>query len=286
MAEHLNAGFHKKETLGSALNQHAISFQPGTINSTADIIPMDNYFVANNSAGNMIFSGNSSIISNISPVAAQAGNSPGSLLFDSGSGLNHDAGLAVEWSFEEQYKLEEGLVKFADEMSIMKHIKIAGTLQNKTVRDVALRCRWMTRKRRKQEESHLGRRGTYRKDKLADPSSMANSITGMAAYSFPAHLVNQEDRQICRALIAKAKQLLELNNEAFSQISINFSSLKIQDNIDLFRRIRDNIDRVRAIMVDITGGMRQMRGVPISVDQELADSILSCTVQVLGKMSR
>ena len=66
--------------------------------------------------------GSSSLISNnTSPggsgsdgiVQAQAGNSSASssLLLDSVPGLKHDAGLAVEWSVEEQYKLEEGLQK-------------------------------------------------------------------------------------------------------------------------------------------------------------------------------
>lgn len=33
---------------------------------------------------------------------------------------------------------------YADEPNIMKYIKIAATLRDKTVRDVAMRCRWMT----------------------------------------------------------------------------------------------------------------------------------------------
>jgi hypothetical protein len=46
-------------------------------------------------------------------IQAQAGNSSASSssLLDSVPGLKHDAGLAVEWSVEEQYKLEEGLHK-------------------------------------------------------------------------------------------------------------------------------------------------------------------------------
>ncbi|KAJ0514318.1 hypothetical protein HanHA300_Chr10g0368271 [Helianthus annuus] len=67
----------------------------------------------------------------------------GSVLGDSVSGLKDDAGLAVEWSVDEQRKLEEGLSKFADEPSIMRYIKIATTMRDKTVRDVALRCKWM-----------------------------------------------------------------------------------------------------------------------------------------------
>ncbi|KAJ0700711.1 hypothetical protein HanOQP8_Chr10g0371261 [Helianthus annuus] len=70
-------------------------------------------------------------------------HSCGSVLGDSVSGLKDDAGLAVEWSVDEKRKLEEGLSKFADEPSIMRYIKIAATMRDKTVCDVALRCKWM-----------------------------------------------------------------------------------------------------------------------------------------------
>lgn len=138
---------------------------------------------------NMRFPGNSSLLGNSSRASApaagfiQASDSSTSLLLDSISipGIKHDAGLAVEWSVEEQYKLEQGLLKYvlllllftkkninnnnkkncsisflfnfilnfcmysyADEPNIMKYIKIAAVLHDKTVRDVAMRCRWMT----------------------------------------------------------------------------------------------------------------------------------------------
>lgn len=35
------------------------------------------------------------------------------------------------------------ICRYANEPSIMKYIKIAALLRDKTVRDVALRCRWM-----------------------------------------------------------------------------------------------------------------------------------------------
>ncbi|GMG98889.1 hypothetical protein Nepgr_000729 [Nepenthes gracilis] len=279
MASQSNTGFNQEEALGSALNRHVISFQTGAINSTSEMIPTGNYYATNYSAGN--FSGNSSIISNSNPVVTQTGNSHASLLFDSASGLKHDAELAVEWSAEEQLKLEEGLVKFVDEPSIMRYIKIAATLQNKTVRDVALRCRWMMRKRRKQEEFHLGRWGASRKDKLAEPSSKENllsaSIPNMPSYSFPPYRMDQEVHHMCR----EAKQLLELNYDVFSQINTNLLSLKLQENIDLLCRTKDNIERVHAIMRDMPGRMRQMRELPVSIDQELADRILPCAARAM-----
>lgn len=110
MAAESNSGFHSEE-LGSALSRHAISFQSGAMNSLSEMVPMGNYFGLNSSSG-MIYSGNSSIINN-TPVISQANNSSSasSLLVDSVPGLKHDTGLAVEWSVEEQYRLEEGLAK-------------------------------------------------------------------------------------------------------------------------------------------------------------------------------
>ena len=36
------------------------------------------------------------------------------------------------------------MTSYANEPSIMKYIKIAAALPDKTVRDVAMRCRWLT----------------------------------------------------------------------------------------------------------------------------------------------
>lgn len=286
MAAESNTSFHREDTLRSALHQHAISFQSGAVNSTSEMIPMGNYYGMDSSTGNLMFCESSSIISTSSPATTPAGNSSGSLLLDSVPGLKHEAGLAVEWTEEEQYKLEEGLVKFKDEPSIMRYIKIAAMLRDKTVRDVALRCRWMTRKRRKQEESHLGRKGNYRKDKFGESSSKANlpstSIATTAAYSFPINQIDQHQHVKCEVMSSKAKHLLEQNIQVFNQINNNLSSLKLQDNIDLFCRTRDNINNVTAILNDMrgfSGKISQMQELPISIDQNLANSILPHTTQ-------
>lgn len=114
MAAQSNAGFHN-EDIDSILNRHAISFQPGgAINRLSEMVPMGNYFGLSSSSG-MIYSGNSSIINSSNPVMgqmSQAGNlSSSSLLLDSVPGLKHDTGLAVEWSVDEQYRLEEDLAR-------------------------------------------------------------------------------------------------------------------------------------------------------------------------------
>ncbi|KAJ8423257.1 hypothetical protein Cgig2_023658 [Carnegiea gigantea] len=321
MATEPNLSFHQEQTLGSALNRHAISFQSGAVNSTSERIPnpMGNYYGMGSNSGNLMFCENSNIISTSSPGTTAAGNSSDALLLNSVPGLKHDAELAVEWTEEEQFKLEEGLVKFKEEPSIMRYIKIAATLRDKTVRDVALRCRWMMgpdilfvtvvfiinvlyvasrdillvqhftilaqKKRRKQEESYLGRKGNYRKDKSVESSSNISlpsaSLPNTAACSFPTNQMDHNQRVRCQVLSSKAKHLLEQNFQAFNQISNNLSSLKLQDNINLFCRTRDNINNINAILNEYCSGkLNQMQELPISIDQNLSNSILPCTTPV------
>ncbi|KAK9676514.1 hypothetical protein RND81_11G082300 [Saponaria officinalis] len=283
MATQSNTSFHQNNTLSSGFYPHAISFH-----STSNMIPNNRYYEVNSSSGTLMFSDNSNIISCGSPTATLSGNSSSSLLLDSVPGLKHDARLAVEWTDDEQYKLEEGLVKFKDEHGIMKYIKIAATLRDKTVRDVALRCRWMTRKRIKQEESNLGRKGYDRKDKFAESSAKTNlssalssaSIPNVTPYSSQWNQMDHNQRLKCQVLSSTAKQLLEQNLQAFNQIDNNMTCLKLQDNIDLFCRARDNINDINAIlnnMREFSDKMRQMQDLPISIDQNLFSSILPRT---------
>lgn len=286
MAAESNTGFHYEGMLGSALNRHTLSFQSGAVNSMSEMIPTGNYFGVNSTAG-MIMSGNSNVINN-SPGLSQAGNSSGSLLLDSVPGLKHDTGLAVEWSVEEQYKLEEGLVKFADEPNIMRYIKIAATLRDKTVRDVALRCRWMTRKRRKQEEHNVGKKVVNRKDKLAESSSKISIPSAppvnMGAYSLMMQHIDPNERMPCEAISGTARHLLEQNVQVFNQITSNLSTFKLQDNIDLLCRTRSNINVILNDMKDMPGIMRQMPPLLVSINDDLANSILPNTTQTTTMM--
>ncbi|TKY67697.1 hypothetical protein E2542_SST10592 [Spatholobus suberectus] len=276
MAAESNAGFHN-EDIDSVLNRHAISFQPGAINRLSEMVPMGNYFGLSSSSG-MIYSGNSTII-NSNPVMSQAGNSSGSsLLLDSVPGLKHDTGLAVEWSVDEQYKLEEGLAKYADEPSIMRYIKIAVLLPDKTVRDVALRCRWLTRKRRKSEEHNLGKKVNTRKDKPVESASKTNLHSAlppsMATYSRMSLHRDQSQRIPYDGICSPLKQRMEQNAQAFNQIAANLSTYKLQDNIDLFCHTRHNINTILNDMREMPGIMSQMPPLPVTIDEDLAISIL------------
>lgn len=129
MATESNRGFHLPQA-------QTMSFQSG---AASEISTAGNYYnhrghgmnvnvnVSNSfmnaaaavTAGGMVYSGTpgciiSSISSNGSAISlpgSSLGLGLGSLLLDAVPGLKHDAGLAVEWSVGEQYKLEEGLAK-------------------------------------------------------------------------------------------------------------------------------------------------------------------------------
>ncbi|XP_042979655.1 uncharacterized protein LOC122309927 isoform X2 [Carya illinoinensis] len=283
MAAESNTGFHLQETFGSVMNRHAISFQSGAINSSSEMMPLDNYYGINSTA-DLLFFGNSSNIINISPVICQPGNpSASSLVHDSVPGLKHDTEFAVEWSVEEQYKLKEGLDKFVDEPSIMKYIKIAATLHNKTVRDVALRCRWLTRKRRKSEEHNVGKKVNIRKDKLVE-SSLKTNIHSAPPLNVAANSLmmrNMDQNEIMAYGVSgiggPTKHLLEQNAQAFNQITDNLSIRKVEDNINLFCRTRNNLNAILNDMRQMPGIMSHMPPLPVFINEDLANSILHYT---------
>ncbi|KAK9076286.1 hypothetical protein SSX86_004619 [Deinandra increscens subsp. villosa] len=275
----MDSGFNHDQTLSYAPNRQAISFQSSAVDSTAEMIMNGNYYRMNNNASRgMVFSGNSGMV-NSSSGYAQIGNLCASNVSDSGPGLKHDAGLAVEWSVEEQYKLEEGISKYADEPSMMKCIKIAATLRDKTVRDVALRCRWMTSKRRKHDELKLGRKlkdKKFQQDKLVEfsskPTISSNPTLNVAPFSVTMNNRLQGGGIPVEAVSVSMRHLLEQNNHVLAQISANISALKLQENVHLFSRAKNNIT---AILKD----MRYIPGppLPVSLNTELVNTILPTT---------
>ncbi|KAL8268735.1 hypothetical protein R6Q59_002533 [Mikania micrantha] len=270
----MDTGFHYGRTLGSAMNRHAISFKSSATDNTPEMIVVGDYCQMNTAATTSTQILGTSAMANNNSGFTQPGNSCDSVL-----GLKHDTGLAVEWSVDEQRKLEEGLSKFADEPSIMKYIKIAAMLHDKTVRDVALRCRWIAKKRRKQDELHMGKKLKDKKDNLAESSSKQSILSGptsnVAPFSVTMNNRIQIDSITFEALSGSIRHLIEQNNQVLCQISANISLLKqLQDNINLFNHMKNNI-------TTILNDMRYMPGppFPVSLNEDLAHSILPTTNQ-------
>ncbi|XP_048135459.1 uncharacterized protein LOC115739972 isoform X1 [Rhodamnia argentea] len=199
------------------------------------------------------------------------------------SAMKHNPGISMDWTTDEQAALEEGLAKFGSENKVICYAKIALQLQNKTVRDVALRCRWMSKKensKRRKEEHNLNRKSKDKKERVADPSSKSSQFAArpnVAPYMPPAIPMDNDDGIPYEAIAGPAADLLEQNTQTFNQISANFSTLKIHDNIGLFCQARDNIDRVMNDLSNQLEMMKQMPPLPVKVNEELANTILPRT---------
>ncbi|KAF5754216.1 hypothetical protein HanXRQr2_Chr17g0788741 [Helianthus annuus] len=260
--------FHHDQALSFGPKRHAISFRSGVVDAASEM---------NDPAG-VVYSG---MVSSGPTGYGRIGNSCASGGSELVPGLKHDAGLAVEWSVEEQLKLEEGMSIYADEPNIMKYIKIAATLRDKTVRDVALRCRWMMSKRRKHDELKLGRKLKDKKDKLVELSSKPtissnSSMNVVAPFSVTMNNRIQGGGIPLNALSISTRRLLEQNSQVLSRISANISALKLQDNVNLFNHAKNNLS---AILND----MRYIPGppLPVSLNTDLVNTILPTTSQTM-----
>ncbi|XP_010491944.1 PREDICTED: uncharacterized protein LOC104769425 isoform X1 [Camelina sativa] len=189
------------------------------------------------------------------------------------------SGLVMDWSVEEQYILENGLAKLKDEPKISKYVKIAATLPDKTVRDVALRCRWMTRKRRKREDKYAAKNLSNRK--VVDTSPELNMLSSVPQQN-ALYVMNNtchSSRMPFEGSSDAVMDLLQQNAQALSQISNNLSAWKLQDNISLFYQTRYNISAILTDMKEMPGIMSRMPALPVSINDDLASSLLSSTTQ-------
>ncbi|XP_010524636.1 PREDICTED: uncharacterized protein LOC104802640 [Tarenaya hassleriana] len=195
--------------------------------------------------------------------------------------LRHNPGISVDWSPEEQSLLEDLLAKYASESTIVRCAKIAMQLKDKTVRDVALRCRWMTKKEngKRRKDDHSSRKSKDRKEKATDSSAKSSSHlnanpNGPSSYAPPMMPVDTDDGISYQAIGGAAGELLEQNSQMFSQISVNFSSFQMHENVNLFCKTRDNILAILNDLNDMPEVMKQMPPLPVKVNEELANSIL------------
>ncbi|TVU02606.1 hypothetical protein EJB05_20683 [Eragrostis curvula] len=154
----------------SFCNQHVVSFQTSSIANASGVMPgcLDTSSGMNDNLA-MLNTTPSTIVSTGSP----------NMISDSSQSIKYSAPMAVDWSFLELQILNDGLNKYANEPGIMKYIKIAAMLPDKTRKEAT--------RRRKPEEHYLGKRIKDRKDKMAEPSTwVANPPiqTDMRASSF------------------------------------------------------------------------------------------------------
>ncbi|KAH9794003.1 Histone H2A deubiquitinase (DUF3755) [Citrus sinensis] len=115
---------------------------------------------------------------------------------------------------------------YASDSAVNRYAKIAKQLKDKTVRDVALRCRWMTEKAT---------------DSSAKSSSHLAARPNGPSYAPPMIPMDTDDGISYRAIGGITGDILEQNAQMFNQISANFGTFQIRDNIDLLCKARENI---------------------------------------------
>ncbi|KAH9623292.1 hypothetical protein KSS87_006095 [Heliosperma pusillum] len=196
-------------------------------------------------------------------------------------GIKHNPGISTEWTAEEQAILDDGLVKYASEMNVIRYAKIALNLPNKTVRDIALRCRWLNKKdvskRRKEDHSRKNRDRREKATENTTKASHTKSSPGSHPYPVHAGPIDNEDGVSYEAIGGPTAELLKQNQQFFQQISTNFSAFQIQDNINLFCQARDNLSMIMNSMSDTPEIMKQMPSLPVILNEELATTILPHT---------
>ncbi|KAK7261645.1 hypothetical protein RIF29_27961 [Crotalaria pallida] len=203
---------------------------------------------------------------------------------DTSLAMKHNPGISMDWTPEEQAILEEGLAKYASASNILRYAKVALQLHNKTVRDVALRVRWMNKKensKRRKDDHNLSRKNKDKKERVSDPAAKPSHFaarSNVPPYApLPMIAMDNDDGISYTAIGGPTGELLEKNAQALNQISANLSAFHIQENINLFCQTRDNIIKIMNDFNDSPEVMKQMPGIPAKLNEELANSILPRT---------
>ncbi|KAG9136186.1 hypothetical protein Leryth_003792 [Lithospermum erythrorhizon] len=219
--------------------------------------------------------------------------------------LEYPQGISMDWTPQEQAILDEGLAQYASEPVVLRYAKIALLLKTKTVRDVALRCRWMRRndnsKKLRKEDFRLARKNKETKmameanrqdlllenqhsasllasnsDNVIDPNIAPSSLPiqqGLASGVRGMITSKEAVGNTYNGITAPVRHLLQQNAQAFNQISLNIATCQIHENIGLLVRSRDNIYKILNSLDEIPD-MKQMPPLRIKLNEELATSIL------------
>ncbi|KAM3191424.1 hypothetical protein ACQJBY_068975 [Aegilops geniculata] len=183
-------------------------------------------------------------------------------------------GSPSDWTPYELSIFQEGLARYAREPTIMKYIKIAAMLPTKTIRDVALRCRWTAGKesrRRKPDEFYAGKRIRDLKEKMVVSTSLANFQMAPPNNLVPFSMSMHHPVPVLDNAI---QHLLEENIQLLNQISANIETFKLGENMDLFLHTNNNIRTILKRMSEMPGVMGQMRPLPEPVNEGQLNSLL------------
>ncbi|KAH9793998.1 Histone H2A deubiquitinase (DUF3755) [Citrus sinensis] len=169
---------------------------------------------------------------------------------------------------------------YASDSAVNRYAKIAKQLKDKTVRDVALRCRWMTKKengKRRKEDHNSARKNKDRKEKATDSSAKSSSHLAARpngpSYAPPMIPMDTDDGISYRAIGGITGDILEQNAQMFNQISANFGTFQnVVVGNSMVKQGSEN--KELWILNDMPEIMKQMPPLPVKVNDDLANSFL------------
>jgi len=170
----------------------------------------------------------------------------------------------TKWSEAEQQELEAALKKFPqDKFSPLgRYIKMSALFPKKSVRDVALRVKWLSkREEKKKKKGHDSSSKKSRQDK-------ADKV-GSAAWQRQQALGEKQN-----AAYTPITDVLDQNLVVIKQIQQNMMHNKVRENTDLLLKFRDNLMKAHGAMAGIGGIMKQMPPLPAQVNTQLLQSVL------------
>lgn len=291
MAADSSMGFHQGIT-ASLYNHHMLSFQSnsdvgigGGDDATGGMVMAPGSVSGGSGNAGLFLSPNTGVVGN-APGVAPLMNSSGDAFRGTGTPkYKYVTGSPSDWSDREVDILNQGLVRYAREPSIMRYIKIAAMLPNRTIRDVALRCCWATGKerRKKPDGFYTGKKMRDVKpiqDKMVASVPIANfhmtPTTNVIPFSVSTQHPNQQSQVPKEAPVVDSatQRLLEENNQLLNQISANNETFKTVENTDLFLRTSNNIKTILSRMSETPGIMSQMPPLPLSINEDHINSLI------------
>ncbi|XP_008668360.1 uncharacterized isoform X2 [Zea mays] len=290
MAADSSMGFHQGIT-ASLYNHHMLSFQSNSDvgisgDATGAMVMAPGSVGGGSSNAGLFLSANTGVMGNAPGVAPSRTSSGDALLGTGTPKYKYVTGPPSDWSDREVAILKEGLVRYAREPSIMRYIKIAAMLPNRTIRDVALRCWWSTQgkeRRKKPDGFYTGKKMRDMKpiqDKMVASVPIANfhmtPTTNVTPFSISMQHPNQQSQVPKEAPIVDSatQRLLEENNQLLNQISANIKTFKTVENTDLFLRTSNNIKTILSRMSETHGIMGQMPPLPLSINEDHINSLI------------
>ncbi|XP_047937546.1 uncharacterized protein LOC125185106 isoform X4 [Salvia hispanica] len=181
--------------------------------------------------------------------------------------FKHQKTISMNWTTEEHAFLVDYL---AQDSSVFDYANIAVLLKTKTVRDVALRCRWIAKKgiSKRWKDDLSVRNSKERRENFIHSTVRPSRLSIQSGASQAAGNIPEND------LAGATKQLLLENALALKQISKNHSTLQLRQNIGLLSQARENISKILTNLAEMGPAMKKMAELP-KLDEELANSILS-----------